>query len=192
MILINPIQAGRWLGLDTTGWPTDDKAIGFAVAPDGREIGSLIEYAARARAIERYPLQALTAGCAEANDGGTDGCPPAAVRHVLAGALVRALCDGRASAGGGEILDFFCGLSTTRDPDAPTNEDTPDEVHARAIDLAIDLLCAPEPVAEIVAGAAAWLLATYRGAWATARARRMLSVVGVRFPRAPAGAEPVR
>lgn len=60
--------------------------------------------------------------------------------------------------------------------------DAPDEVHEAAVDLAIALLCDEEHhVAEIVAGAAAWLLATYKGSWAAARARRMCAVVGVRF-----------
>lgn len=56
---------------------------------------SLCEYAARARAIERYPLDpGDVIRPAEAHDGGMDGCAPAAARHVLAGALVASLATG--------------------------------------------------------------------------------------------------
>lgn len=156
----------------------------------------------------------------EPNDGGQDGCPPAAVRHVLAGALVASLVtgagfpygdppeateadfdrvpDGALTVLGDESADYpdaphyalanaLCeaalGVSAIHDREGPSNNQTPAEVQAAAIDLAIDLLCAPEPMAEIAAGFAAWLLSQYRSSWAAARARRMMSLVGVRFPR---------
>ena len=211
-MLLNAIAAGRALGLDTA-------APEWAEAASGELFGALgpvlddIERAARTRAVERYPL-----GTDERHDGGTDRCPPAAVRHVLSGALVASLaswCGFRygsppAATDGDigrlperargehygedypraphyamaeELCELALGVSTSRDPEGPSNERTPDELHARVIDLASDVLCSSEQVAEIAAGFAAWLLATYRGAWATARARRLCSAVGVRFPR---------
>lgn len=212
-----------------------------------------LEYAARARAIERWPLRpsfwAFGAELPvnelpregdrlEPNDGGSDGCPPAAVRHIAAGALVASLVTGMgfaygdppwlplgagpirpnthpaaardmiAAAGGDPfvllsepipeeatqatrgrygvaecVVQALLGVSSTRDPEGPSNDRTPEAVDEAAIDLAIDMLCdESHHVAEIVAGAAAWLLATQRQPWAAGRARRMCSVVGVRFP----------
>lgn len=74
-----------------------------AVTSDDRDapadLGQLIEYAARARAVERWPLaledrDGDAAPEYEPNDGGNDGAPPAAVRHVCAGALVASLVTG--------------------------------------------------------------------------------------------------
>ena len=72
----------------------------------------------------------------------------------------------------------------TDDPEPPS----PDALHEAAIDLAIDCLCDDRHhVAEVVAGAAGWLLLKHgggrSGSWATQRAKRMLALVGARFPR---------
>lgn len=113
---LHPLCAASALGLDPETWPTDAlRAIemrGFALGP---EFARAIERATRRRAVERYPLvnrcmcgTAWAGGdpracrtCTETsserdepNDGGTDGCPPAAVRHVCAGVLVASLVTG--------------------------------------------------------------------------------------------------
>lgn len=172
---------------------------------------------------------------AEPHDGGTDGAPPAAVRHIAAGALVAslvtscgfaygdppwlpivagpirpvdALIDGvrsepipeeatQATRGRYGVAEAACqfllGMSTTRDPDGPSNDSTPEALHEAAVDLAIDCLCDEgHHVAEIVAEAAALLLLRHgggrSGSWATARARRMCSLVGARREDAQKGA----
>lgn len=199
----------------TLGVPLPDQTLEIGGFGDP-EAGRRIEYAARTRAVERWPL--LDGEVSDAP--GDDGCPPAAVRHVLAGALVGSLVtgmgfpygeppgateaefdrvpDGALTVLGDEAADYpdaphyalanaLCeaalGVSHLHDREGPSNNQTPAEVQAAVIDLAIDLLCAPEPMAEIAAGFAAWLLSQYRSSWAAARARRMLSLVGVRFPR---------
>ena len=165
---------------------------------DAPDLGQLIEYAARARAVERY------------------GAPPAAVRHVCAGALVASLVTGfgfpyapwlplgagsirpgwpenddtceepipeeatQATRGRYGVAEAACqallGMSTTRQ--------TPEALHEAAIDLAIDAICDERHhVAEIVAEAAALLLLRHRGAWVAPRARRMLGLVGARAPK---------
>ena len=176
-----------------------------AVTSDDRDapadLGQLIEYAARARAVERY------------------GAPPAAVRYVCAGALVASLVTGfgfpyapwlplgagsirpgwpenddtceepipeeatQATRGRYGVAEAACqallGMSTTRGPDQ-----TPEALHEAAIDLAIDAICDERHhVAEIVAEAAALLLLRHRGAWVAPRARRMLGLVGARAPK---------
>lgn len=161
----------------------------------------------------------------EDNDGGSLGCPPAAVRHVLAGCLVLELVseggfrygspppleddakllrlplcarrpyydedypDAPHYAVAHRIMEFYLGMSTSRDPEAPcaTSAIVTDAAGARrAVELAIRLLCDEEtPIAEIVCDAAATLLheaASVRGDndrrdGILARARRMLRVV---------------
>jgi len=87
------------------------------------------------------------------------------------------------------VMEVFLGVSSTSDPDGPSNDATPAEIHERAVQLAIALLSDVEhSIAEVAAGAAAWLLVRFgfpggrESAWAVARARRICSCVGVRFP----------
>lgn len=178
-------------------------------------IGRLIEYAARTLAVERYPMDVTEYGdggqdgCPSATVrhveagalvaslvtgmGFPYGSPPPADEDEFARVpthLRRRDMDedylGAPHYSVAEsIVEAFLGASSTRDPVGPDNDKTPEEVHAAAIDLAIELLCDPAPIAEVTAGAAGWMLAHYRGSWASARCRRMLSIVGGRtFPRA--------
>ena len=180
-MFIDLMTAARVLGIDTSDQAED--AIGRA---------------ARTLAVERYPLYREDAlepdpddpgrrdvepvpEEIEPSDGGTDGCPPAATRHVLAGAFVESLFSGGGFRYGdpvdppGAAERLPTRLRPHYDyPDAPLYgaverivlaylgvSDTRDpeppsgergEATTRAaIDLSIALFCDARPVAEIVA-----------------------------------------
>ena len=233
MSLLSPHVAAHSLGVDISA-----DEIADAEASGSDVIWRRIEGAARALAVERFPLALEDCEDGEApewepNDGGTDGCAPAAVRHVVAGALVAALV-----AGGGypygdppwlplgagpireEATDEYGAIQYEPCPEEATQatrgrygvaeavcramlgvggngwSHTPAALHAATVDLAIALVCDERyHVAEVVAGAAAWLLWSgapgasreWCGEWVAARARRMIAVVGVRFGEAIRG-----
>jgi len=91
-----------------------------------------------------------------------------------------------------DVLFCFLGGILGADADA---DDAPDGGHSErsperseaiqiaAVDLVIALVCDDDhSIAEIAAGASAYLLARHPSRWASARARRICSAIGVRFP----------